>query len=74
MLESYLHYDHHINYGVCKINNGKQLTVYEHFALVSMWTKVRHVAWKSLVRIFSLAPKLSGLRRCILSQFLNFHD
>jgi len=26
------------------------------------------------VRIFSLAPKLSGLRRCILSPILNFHD
>jgi len=33
-----------------------------------LWTKVHHVAWKSLVRILSLAPKLSGLRRCILSQ------
>ena len=43
------------SYGVCKINNGKQLTVYEHFALVNIWTKVHHVAWKSLVRIFSLA-------------------
>ena len=39
-----------------------------------LWTKVHHIAWKSLVRIFSLAPKLSGLRRCILSQILNFHD
>ena len=34
----------------------------------------QYVAWKSLVRIFSLDPKLSGLRRCILSQILNFHD
>jgi len=41
MLESYMHYDRHINnYGVCKIYNGKQLTVYEYFALVNMWTKV----------------------------------
>ena len=39
-----------------------------------LWTKVYHVPWKSLVRIFSLAPKLSGLRRCILNQILNFHD
>jgi len=45
-----------------------------HFGWVNMWTKVHHVAWNSLVRIFSLAPKLSGLRRCILSQILNFHD
>ena len=36
MLESHMHYDHHINYGNCKINNGKQLTAYEHFALVNM--------------------------------------
>jgi len=48
MLESYMHYDHHINYGDCKINNGKQLTVYEHFALVNMWTKVHHVACKKV--------------------------
>ena len=26
-----------------------------------LWTKVHHVAWKSLVRILSQAPKLSGL-------------
>ena len=39
-----------------------------------LWTKVRHIAWKSLVRIFSLATKLSGLRRCILSQILNIND
>ena len=45
-----------------------------HFGWVNMWTKVHHVAWKSLVRIFSLAPKLSELRRCILNQFFNFHD
>jgi len=45
-----------------------------HFGWVNMWTKVNHVAWKSLVRIFSLAQKLSGLRRCILSQILNFHN
>jgi len=50
----------------------RQITVYEHFGWVNMWTKVHHVAWKSLVRIFSLPPKLSGLRRCILSQFLKF--
>jgi len=46
---------------------GLQCTT--HLGWVNMWTKVHHVAWKSLVRIFSLAPKLSGLRRCILSQF-----
>jgi len=36
----------------------RQLTVYEHFTWVNMWTKVHHVAWKSFVRIFPLAPKL----------------
>jgi len=53
-----------------------QITVYDALRRGggNMWTKVHHVAWKSLVRIFSLAPKLSGLRRCILSQFLNFDD
>ena len=52
----------------------RQIAVYEHFEWVNMWTNVHHVAQKSLVRIFSLSPKLSGLRRCILSQILNFHD
>jgi len=51
-----------------------QITVHEHFGLVNIWIKVHHVAWKSLVRIFSPSPKLSGLRRWILSQILNFHD
>ena len=43
-----------------------------HFEWVNMWTKVHHVVWKSLVRIFSLAPKLSGLRRCSLHFKPNF--
>ena len=52
----------------------RQLTVYEHFAWVNMWTKVHHVAWKSFVRIFPLVPKLWGLIRWILGHILNFHD
>jgi len=31
--------------------------------LFCMWTKVHHVSWKTLVRIFPLAPKLSRLTR-----------
>jgi len=50
-----------------------QLTVYEHFVWVNMWTKVYHVAWKSFVRIFPLAPKLWGLISWILGQMLNFY-
>ena len=37
-------------------------------------TASRHVAWKSVMRIFPLAPKLQGCTRWILSQILNFHD
>jgi len=51
----------------------RQVTVYEHFAWVNMWTKVHHVAWKSFVRIFPLAPKSWGLKRWILGQILYFH-
>jgi len=56
----------------------RQITVYEHFGWVNMWTVDQSssssgVAWKSSVRILSLAPKLSGLRRCILSQIIHFH-
>ena len=47
----------------------RQLTVYEHFAWVNMWTKVHHVAWKSFMRIFPLAPKLWRLIRWILENF-----
>ena len=44
-----------------------------HFGWDNMWTKVHRLEKFGLV-IFSLAPKLSGLRRCILNQILNFHD
>jgi len=42
--------------------------------LFRLWTKVHHVSFKTLVRIFPLAPKLSRLTRWILSQILNFRD
>jgi len=59
----------HVTYGLVSDYSARHTTVGGN-----MWTKVHLVAWKSLVRIFSLAPKLSGFRRCILSQILNFHD
>jgi len=34
-----------------------------------LWTKVHDVAWKSLVRIFSLAPKLSGSDAALQAKF-----
>jgi len=39
-----------------------------------LWTKVHHFTWKTLVRIFPLAPKLSRLTCWILSQIFNFRD
>jgi len=58
----------HVTYGLVSDYSVRRTSVGGN-----MWIKVHHVAWKSLVRIFSLAPKLSGLRHCILSQILNFH-
>jgi len=51
-----------------------QITVYDALRVGQYVDQSSSRAWKSLVRIFSLAPKLSGLRRCILNQILNFHD
>jgi len=61
----------HVTYGLVSDYNVRRTSASVEG---NMWTKVHHVAWKSLVRIFSLDPKLSGLRRCMLSQILNFHD
>jgi len=55
----------------CTSTSGVSIFAPIHFRL---WAKVHYFAWKTLVRISPLSPKLSRFSRWILRQILNFRD